>query len=512
MKLPFARKRSVKTSSAPQTGVVLAPGSSGSSVFFDALADAIKVFPGALGSVRLPSDKATFKATFPEVVLRFEAHRAGSPERVAIARALVKSLQDKLMFNDGATSTPLASYLTRDHGAVDLKVVGGRGAPAWPCEIPWRQQTYVGVPALKSLVAAMHADHLVTNAGRVGLDWTLDHIVASGFDLRGQRFALLGAGAELAPTEMLLRAGADVLWVDRAAPPERFSAGDFAGRLYIPQGGKPGPGSMDLLAEPGRVREAIIAFAAGAPVHLGLYAYAPGKGRELRLAAVMDAIARSLPKGVAASLSLLVSPTTPGEVQPEDRDIAVSRRAGAAVWKKALEKSGVLKPLNHETVGATTVSRSVVSLQGAAYQAAQYLAKMMTAEALLADGIAGQAVSISANVAGITATRSLLHPLFQAGFLGAPRFGIEIYEPATTRAISGLLMLHDVLDPQAPGAAARSHEPLLPRAKSVAAQSIHGGTRSLPWGLEATIRVGALIGLGKRPKLLVGLIPRKKKR
>ena len=171
-----------------------------------------------------------------------------------------------------------------------------------------------------------------------------------------------------------------------------------------------------------------------------------------------------------------------------------------------------LKPLNHETVGATTVSRSVVSLQGAAYQAAQYLAKMMTAEALLADGIAGQAVSISANVAGITATRSLLHPLFQAGFLGAPRFGIEIYEPATTRAISGLLMLHDVLDPQAPGAAARSHEPLLPRAKSVAAQSIHGGTRSLPWGLEATIRVGALIGLGKRPKLLVGLIPRKKKR
>ena len=203
MKLPFARKRSVKSSSTPQTGVVLVPGSSGSSVFFDALADAIKAFPGALGGVRLPSDKAAFKDAFPEVVLRFEAHRAGSPERVAIARTLVASLHDKLMFNDGVTSTPLASYLTRAHAPVELKVLGGRGAPAWSGEIPWRNETYAGVPALKTFVAAMHRDHLVTDAARAGLDWTLDHVAASGFDLRGQRFAMLGAGAELAPEQHL---------------------------------------------------------------------------------------------------------------------------------------------------------------------------------------------------------------------------------------------------------------------------------------------------------------------
>ena len=67
--------------------------------------------------------------------------------------------------------------------------------------------------------------------------------------------------------------------------------------------------------------------------------------------------------------------------------------------------------------------------------------------------IGGRPVAVSANVAGITATRSLLHPLFQAGFLGAPSFGIEIYEPATTRLLSGLLTLHDVLHEGAPGAA-----------------------------------------------------------
>jgi hypothetical protein len=230
----------------------------------------------------------------------------------------------------------------------------------------------------------------------------------------------------------------------------------------------------------------------------------------------MDAIARSLPPGTARSLSLLVSPTTPGEVQPADRAVAVERRANAEVWKKALERTRILRPDPHFAVGEVAVSRTVVRLQGATYQAAQYLGKMMAAEALLVRGIAGQPVAVSANVAGITATRSLLHPLFQAGFLGAPRFGIEIYDPATTRLLSGLLTLHDVLHAGAPGAAL---DPALDPAKDSAArargltsQAIHGGTRSLAWVLEPTIRVGAVLGLGKQPSLVRGLLPQRKKK
>jgi len=51
----------------------------------------------------------------------------------------------------------------------------------------------------------------------------VEHMAAQGgvLDLRNQRFALLGAGAELAPTAALLRAGASMLWVD-VATPERF--------------------------------------------------------------------------------------------------------------------------------------------------------------------------------------------------------------------------------------------------------------------------------------------------
>jgi len=530
MKLPFARSRlrsdkpesgrrgQTGRSDIVSDGVVLAPGTSGSMVFLEALAEAARRFPSVLGAVRLPADTATFKRTFPEVVTRFELHRAAAPERVEIARTLVRALHDRLFYRAGDTLVLLADHLVAPHAPVPARIVGGHGEPRWQAEIPWRRERHTGPAGIASLVAAMREQHLLTDAAKLGLDWMVRRLVhhgengatGAGLDLRGERFALLGAGAELAPTELLLASGADVLWIDRAAPPERLLAGDFPGRLHI----LPGTGATDLLAEPARARQAIIDFAAtsGSGVHLGLYAYAPGKGRELRLAALMDAIARSLPARVARSVALLVSPTTPGEVQPEDGEAARTRRASAQVWKKTLERTGVLSPRAHETLGATTVSRSIVSLQGAAYQAAQYLAKMMAAEALLADGIGGVAVSVSANVAGITATRSLLHPLFQAAFLGAPRFGIEIYEPATTRLLSGLLALHDVLHADAPGAAERSSEPLVERARRLTAQTIHGGCRALPWELEPTIRVGALLGLSKQPKLLAGLIPRKKKR
>jgi len=516
MKLPFgrSRKRFDKHGSAHShhavSGVVLAPGTSGSIVFLEALAEAVRRFPGALGAVRLPPDGATFKRTFPEVVTRFELHRAAAPERVEIARMLVQALHDRVFFRAGDELVPLAEHLRRPHAAVVARVVGGQGEPRWQAEIPWRQERFQGAAGIGAMIATMRHQHLLTEAAKVALDWVVRRLEAndSRLDLRGERFALLGAGAELAPTELLLAAGADVLWLDRAAPPERLLAGDFPGRLFI----VPGTGSTDLLAAPAVARAAIIDFAGADGVHLGLYAYAPGKGRELRLAAAMDAIARSLPANVARSVSLLVSPTTPGEVQPEDREAAHTRRATAQVWKKTLERTGLLSGRAHDTLGATTIARSIVSLQGAAYQAAQYLAKMMAAEAMLADGIGGAPVSISANVAGITATRSLLHPLFQAAFLGAPRFGIEIYEPATTRVLSGLLALHDVLHHEAPGAAARAHEPILGRVMKLAAQTIHGGCRALSWELEPTIRVGALLGLGKQPKLLAGLIPRKKKR
>ncbi len=114
---------------------------------------------------------------------------------------------------------------------------------------------------------------------------------------------------------------------------------------------------------------------------------------------------------------------------------------------------------------------------------------------------AKQPITVSANVAGITATRSLSHPLFQAAFAGAPAFGVRIFEPATTRALSGLLMLHDVLNPSAPGAAAAAVAPT-ERARALRAQQVHGGVYDLPWEFESAVRAAAVLGAARKPSVL----------
>ena len=58
----------------------------------------------------------------------------------------------------------------------------------------------------------------------------------------------------------------------------------LAGRLYWPRE------KADLLTRPREGLATILAFSAGDPVDLGLYAYAPGHTRELRLTGVMNAI------------------------------------------------------------------------------------------------------------------------------------------------------------------------------------------------------------------------------
>jgi hypothetical protein len=155
------------------------------------------------------------------------------------------------------------------------------------------------------------------------------------------------------------------------------------------------------------------------------------------------------------------------------------------------------------------IGYSTVSIQGLSYQAAQYVSKLCAAEAFAlfggdqpTNGSAARGLTVSANVAGITRTRSLSHPVFAAAFLGAPMFSVRIFQPETTRALSALLMLHDLLNPAAAGAAgsavAAADKPGL-----IHAQQVHGGIYNLPYGLESAIRIAALLGMGKNPLILL---------
>jgi hypothetical protein len=80
---------------------------------------------------------------------------------------------------------------------------------------------------------------------------------------------------------------------------------------------------------------------------------------------------------------------------------------------------------------------------------------------------------------------------------------MRIFEPDTTRALSGLLMLHDLLNPAAPGAATHSHASPADRARAVRREQIHGGVYDLPWQFESAVTTAAVLGVGKRPDLLL---------
>lgn len=478
-----------------EDGVVLARGESGSTFLHRVLRDAAGRFRYAFDELTLPDDARAFKQGFGDAVVRFEAARITSSERLDIARHLFTETQAALEFSRDGQRTPLADALSQVTAPPELVERPHRGTPGLRVEVPCDGRVWKGREALE-LVDRLHAAHQLTDAARVGLRWVIEHVDAAGgaLDLTGHVFALLGAAAELSPAPLLLEAGATVRWVDVQGPTADVTA---KGHLVTAKDGD------DLLLRPQAVASSLRQLAEKAPLHLGLFAYAPGAGRELRLAGVMDALARSLGPGAVRSVSMFVSPTSPGELQPEDLEVAARRAQAPKLWQRALAKAGALAPPGHEGPHAAAVARAPITLQGAAYQAAQYLTKIIGAEVFAVDGLAGSTVTLSVNVAGITRTRSLSHPVFQAAFGGAPSFGVRIFEPETTRALAGLLMLHDLLNPDAPGAAGKRWPTPEARARAVRTQQLHGGAYDLPWQFESAVRCAAVLGAVKHPTALL---------
>jgi hypothetical protein len=488
-------------------GVVLPSGHTGSSLFHNVLRAAVERFPDELGAARLPPQAQAFKRQYQELLPRFEAERAGSARRVEIARFIVQSTQEALWFASNGKSAPLREYLARPGPAVALERRVLTGAVGLRAEVPFEGRMYRGREVLE-LSERLGREQMLTQAARDALRWIVLHIEQSGgtLDLRGQRFAILGAGAELAPTRLLLQAGADVLWIDVAEPSQLLgNPGEYAGTLSYAAAGS------DLLDDPAAVAAAIRRFGDDQAVHLGLFAYASGASREWRLCASMNAIVASLDPAGVASVSMLVSPTTAAHVQPDTAQEAGLRAQSRPFWQTALAKSRVLASGGYHQKDGIRVALASVSIQGLSYQAAQYISKLAAAETFAVFGTdlygsTERPVTVSANVAGITATRSLQHPLFQAAFIGAPRFGVRIFQPATTRAINGLMILHDLLNPSAASAAQSNPGQPAKKAAELLSQQIHGGIYSMPYPLESAIRIAALIGMSSRPSVLLAAL------
>lgn len=442
----------------------------GSTLLHRLMDEVAREFPTDFAEAAFPADAAAFKHAYGDAVTRFEAARVASPRRIDIARSLTERTAQALAQEPGVASD----------GAASFETMTGEDAAGMRLEVPFEGKSYRDDEVLE-LIDRLHEQHHLTTVARDRLRWIAAYIDVRGgrLDLRGHKFAILGAAAELSPAPLLLRAGARVLWVD-PTPPSAPTSGTV---VYAKD-------ASDLLGDPAAVVRSVRRFAGADRVHLGMFAYAPGKGRELRLAEAMNAIATALGKDALRSVAMFVSPTSPGELQPEDSDVVERRRAAPKMWQRALAMAGVLHGPGHYRSGTHAAARAVISLQGANYQAAQYVSKMLRAEVFAQDG-----VRVSANVAGISRTRSLQHPLFQAAFEGAPAFGVRIFDANTTRALATLLMLHDLLVPESVGTDLASIQ-------GMHSAQIHGGVYTLPWQFEAAVRAAAVLGAARRPTVL----------
>ena len=483
-------------------GVEFPEGESGSTFFHRLLREAAARWPAVLDAGS-PGDAGAFRSGYGQQLTRFESARLASPERLAIGRFLVERAADGFCWADEAGEVPLPVALARpaDPLPAPCRPLAGKGRLV--PRVPYHGRLHEGV-AIRELGARLVAEERATGPVALALRWLVENALdtAGEIDLQGRRFAVVGAAAEIAPTQLLLEAGADVLWIDTVSPPAALvKDSTLSGRLFAPS--EP----TDLLRDPGRIAATLRAFAEPEPIDVGLYAYAPGRGREWRLTAAMNAIVDAMPAGSVRSLALMVSPTTPVPPWPDMLDAAARRHAARPGWQRLLEAAGLLEEA-YVGDGEQRLLRNVVSVQGSGYQAAQYLGKTLAAERWATSGPTGQGapVSVSANVAAITMTRSLRHPVFEAAFEGAAAFGVEAFLPEETRALNGLLLIHDLLNPNAPGAVPGAGASAGQRARSLLSQQVHGGLFAMPYALDPAIRVAAVLGLARRPSRLPGFL------
>ncbi len=470
--------------------VELQAGRSALQLLYRVLQDVMLEFPGAFSDCKLPAGEKAFRKAYPNFLPIFEAARLASSDTSKIARLMVAGLNEQVVWRDEGGEYPLSEPLCDPGQPLVLETRQMMGSVGWQPSVVYRGECWMAA-RFSELGEKLVAAGTATQETGDAFSWMSHELLQDGaLDLRGRKLAVLGAGAEMAATKLWLAAGADVLWLDMLPPPsDWFEDPDLAGTLSWT------PEPADLLSKPSEILATLMAFADGMPVDVALYAYAPGQARELRLTSAMNAIVSALPAALIASVTMLVSPTTPTGLSASDVRRIEARAKDRPVWQTMAQRFGAFgRGEGAVQINGMHTTRSVVGIQGASYQVAQYLGKKLTAEVWSQSGTqsgAGQPLRVSANTAAITRTRSLAHPVFNAAFGGAAALGVETLTPRQSRCLNGLLAVHDWMHPQ------------LPVPGKV---RLHGGIHTLPYALEPALRVAAAIGFGKSPKLLRELV------
>jgi len=317
--------------------------------------------------------------------------------------------------------------------------------------------------------------------------------------LPGRTVVALGAGAEVGPLPILLSWGARVVGVDLPRPaiwaPILEAARRSGGTLLVPVAhgeADRNQADADLASQAGfdlaSDVPAVADWLAGldGPLVLGNYVYADGADN-VRVASAVDALTVRLQAARPdIALGFLATPTdvfaVPADAvgQSARAYLTRSRAARLGGWPLRALSGGRLLRRAYPGDADPGICDSLIPQQGPNYALAKRLQRWRATVAR--DG--GTAVSV--NVAPPTLTRSVTkNRVLAAAYAGAHRFGVEVFEPATTRTLMAALLVYDLHA----GGAAQPH-PWQDEAHAAA----HGGLWRIAYTPRSALGLATLLG------------------
>jgi hypothetical protein len=187
------------------------------------------------------------------------------------------------------------------------------------------------------------------------------------------------------------------------------------------------------------------------------------------------------------ALAFLATPTdvfaVPAEAAAQSVHAYATRSAGVklASWPLRTLSGGRLLRRAYPPGADPGINDSLVQQQGPNYALAKRLQRWRATVA----SEAGAAVSM--NVAPPTRTRSVMkNQILAAAYAGAHRFGVEVFEPATTKVLMAALLVYDL---HTGGGPAHPH-PWQDEAHAAA----HGGLWRIAYTPRSALALAAVLG------------------
>ena len=429
-----------------------------------------------------------------------EAGLASKEDAVSVARNGLESLHGRMrVVRADGEETALRSLLSAPAGRpVTTVTVSGTGQAGEGLSLPYQGDRLRGDALLRRLEAWVD-DGVIEPSCAAAVQTVAAH--PEWLHLPGRTVVVLGAGAEVGPLSPLLSWGARVIAVDLGRPAvwERVldTARHSAGTLLVPVAaqtpGQPGGSTGDLAERAGLDLTSDVPAVAdwlatsNGPLVLGNYVYADGAAN-VRLSAAVDALTMRLQaeRGDVA-LAFLATPTdvfaVPAEAVAQSVHAYATRPAGMrlASWPLRTLSGGRLLCRAYPPGADPGINDSLVRQQGPNYVLAKRLQRW---RATLARE-AGTAVSM--NVAPPTRTRSVVkNQILAAAYAGAHRFGVEVFEPATTKVLMAALLVHDLHT----GGGPAHPQPWQDEAHAAA----HGGMWRIAYTPRSALAIAAALG------------------